>query len=859
MLSKQIVAVARGRGLLNSKSIRSTVAPSLVRGWNYAAPHTRVSKFHSSKLLEAVTVKVPTMAESITEGTLKSWSKQVGDSVAADEEIATIETDKIDVSVNAPQSGKIIQILAAEEDTVTVGQDLVIIEPGEVDATASNGAATESQPKDNAEPADQQVDKKLPEPPKPSEAETKPLEEKEPPKKEAPKKEKETAPTPRPAVGSRGETRVKMNRMRLRIAERLKESQNAAASLTTFNEIDMSSLIEMRKKYKDQVLKEHDVKLGYMSAFAKACTLALREIPSANASIEGEEIVYRDYVDLSVAVATPKGLVTPVVRNTETMGFVDIEKEIAALGKKARDGKLTLEDMAGGTFTISNGGVFGSLYGTPIINLPQSAVLGMHAIKDRAVVVDGQIVIRPIMVVALTYDHRLLDGREAVTFLVPVELLVQIVGHLHGDEKEIREALSKCSMVSRPFREICQARLFATIDLYSFNGTTRCQRLHRILTTSPHLSFLVRKLNVQNGWCLNPVLRMWAHTEPTFHQVLDMLPVLEELYLNSSATKPENWQDMGPALQASLLRLLSLPSLKNLRLRNVQLPSTIFLYTPQLQELGLFKSSFTPEDQLELMPSMLHDSIDGSVFPSAHTLSSRRKTQPHSFTLVPDFLRPYIPLPSTVDFSCLKKLDVSLMPLPSGSVLGPILDACWLSLIALELKVPRYIVFSSVEALSNRKQPLRSPSANAKRPIFAIVFPHVALPPNLRSLTLNIFKEDFTIVGTSEPFTLFTWALQAFRILDDKSILEVLTFEVITDIFPEMMSHPFWDCLDSAFFGDASLKSLPRIIVRVSEKLDRSNLEGKVSYCEPRISGRLPRLTASGVLQVEYLPNSNMI
>jgi len=210
------------------------------------------------------------------------------------------------------------------------------------------------------------------------------------------------------------------SRMRLRIAERLKESQNSAASLTTFNEIDMSSLIEMRKRYKDSVLKEHDVKLGYMSAFAKACTLALKEIPAANASIEGEEIVYRDYVDLSVAVATPKGLVTPVVRNAESMGFVDIEKEIAALGKKARDGKLTLEDMAGGTFTISNGGVFGSLYGTPIINLPQAAVLGMHAIKEKPVVVNGQIVIRPIMVVALTYDHRLLDGREAVTFLVKV-------------------------------------------------------------------------------------------------------------------------------------------------------------------------------------------------------------------------------------------------------------------------------------------------------------------------------------------------------------------------------------------------------------------------------------------------------
>jgi len=225
--------------------------------------------------------------------------------------------------------------------------------------------------------------------------------------------------------GSRNETRVKMNRMRLRIAERLKESQNAAASLTTFNEIDMSSLVSMRAKYKDEVLKTHDVKLGFMSAFACACSLALKEIPAANASIEGEEIVYHDYVDLSVAVATPKGLVTPVVRNAEGMGFVEIEKEIANLGKKARDGKLSLEDMAGGTFTISNGGVFGSLYGTPIINLPQAAVFGMHAIKDKPVVVNGEIVIRPIMVVALTYDHRLLDGREAVTFLVKVKEYIE--------------------------------------------------------------------------------------------------------------------------------------------------------------------------------------------------------------------------------------------------------------------------------------------------------------------------------------------------------------------------------------------------------------------------------------------------
>ncbi|KZT69171.1 dihydrolipoamide succinyltransferase [Daedalea quercina L-15889] len=375
------------------------------------------------------------MAESISEGTLKTWLKQVGDSVAQDEEVATIETDKIDVSVNAPVSGTITEHLANEEDTVSVGQDLFRLEPGEVSAAPQGKKPEEPEPappkdkEDKEEPKDQQVDKSLSKPPEPAPSDvrakdTAGVQEGHAKKdvKEAPApKAKEEKPAPPPRVaGARTETRVKMSRMRQRIAERLKESQNAAAALTTFNEIDMSNLMEMRKKYKEEVMKTHEVKLGFMSAFAHASCLALKEIPSANATIEGDEIVYRDYVDLSVAVATPKGLVTPVVRNAESMSFIEIEKEIASLGKKARDGKLTLEDMAGGTFTISNGGVFGSLYGTPIINLPQAAVLGMHTIKERPVVVNGQIVIRPIMVVALTYDHRLLDGREAVTFLVKV-------------------------------------------------------------------------------------------------------------------------------------------------------------------------------------------------------------------------------------------------------------------------------------------------------------------------------------------------------------------------------------------------------------------------------------------------------
>ncbi|CAE6457517.1 unnamed protein product [Rhizoctonia solani] len=421
---------ARQLGLLASRRMGVAVSSR-----TSMAALRRAQMFHTGvRLLAPETIKVPQMAESITEGTLKQWSKQVGDTVNQDDEIATIETDKIDVTVNAPMSGKIVELLFNEEDTVTVGADMFRIEPGEGGASSSSQPSKEEKKPEPAEESKPAEEESKPAPKEESEPAPPPKEEKKEAKeskkeekkekKEDKKKEKEYE-TPKPVAGSRGETRVKMNRMRLRIAERLKQSQNAAASLTTFNEIDMSSLMEMRKKYKDEVLDKQGVKLGFMSAFAKASCLALREIPVANASIEEDMIVYRDYVDLSVAVATPKGLVTPVVRNAESMNFVEIEREIAALGKKARDNKLTLEDMAGGTFTISNGGVFGSLFGTPIINLPQAAVLGMHAIKDRPVVVDGKIEIRPIMVVALTYDHRLLDGREAVTFLVRVKEYIE--------------------------------------------------------------------------------------------------------------------------------------------------------------------------------------------------------------------------------------------------------------------------------------------------------------------------------------------------------------------------------------------------------------------------------------------------
>lgn len=370
-------------------------------------------------------VKVPQMAESITEGTLKQFSKQVGDFVERDEEIATIETDKIDVSVNAPEAGTIKEFLVKEEDTVTVGQDLVKLELGGAPETKKEEAA--EKPKEPAKVEKPQPSE--PEKPKAPAAEKGAIPRLEQTKAPSPKAEPQPVSAAPAAPGSREERRVKMNRMRLRIAERLKQSQNTAASLTTFNEVDMSSLMEFRKLYKEDILKKTGVKLGFMSAFSRACVLAMRDIPAVNASIEGpnggDTIVYRDYVDISVAVATEKGLVTPVVRNAEAMDLVGIERSIAELGKKARDNKLTIEDMAGGSFTISNGGVFGSLMGTPIINLPQTAVLGLHAIKDRPVAVNGKIEIRPMMYLALTYDHRLLDGREAVTFLVKVKEYIE--------------------------------------------------------------------------------------------------------------------------------------------------------------------------------------------------------------------------------------------------------------------------------------------------------------------------------------------------------------------------------------------------------------------------------------------------
>ncbi|TQS39371.1 hypothetical protein Golomagni_00109 [Golovinomyces magnicellulatus] len=395
--------------------------------------HIKPGIYEQYRAYAVKTIKVPQMAESISEGTLKQWSKSIGDFVEQDEEIATIETDKIDVAVNAPEAGTIKELLANEDDVVVVGQDLARIELGSTPSQKTSKVETEVK---------DEVSKSKPSSSGPEKKEIKKQETSKPVEPRA--REDKNGPNllqppasnfdTKPAssdtpLGSRGERRVKMNRMRLRIAERLKQSQNTAASLTTFNEVDMSALMEFRKTYKDEVLKKHNVKLGFMGAFSRASVLALRDIPTVNASIEGpnggDTIVYRDYVDLSVAVATEKGLVTPVVRNTETLDLIGIENAISDLGNKARSNRLTIEDMAGGTFTISNGGVFGSLMGTPIINLPQTAVLGLHAIKERPVAINGQVLIRPMMYLALTYDHRLLDGREAVQFLVKIKEYIE--------------------------------------------------------------------------------------------------------------------------------------------------------------------------------------------------------------------------------------------------------------------------------------------------------------------------------------------------------------------------------------------------------------------------------------------------
>jgi len=392
-------------------------------------------------------VKVPTLGESVTEATIGEWLKQPGDAVAVDEPIASLETDKVAVEVPSPVAGVMGQQVVAVGDTVNVGAVIAVIEAGagKAAAPAAKAEAAVAAPAATAEENGDGVTTLSPavrrlvlehgvDPTKIKGSGKDGRLTKEDVLAAASAAPDAAAPASAPAAAAapvaagapgRREERVKMTRMRQTIAKRLKSAQDTAAMLTTFNDVDMSAVMATRDKYRESFEKKHGVRLGFMSFFTKAVALAAHDIPAVNARIDGDEIVYHDYLDVSVAVSAPNGLVVPVVRNADSMSFADIEKAIADLGKRAKEGTLTMDDMTGGTFTISNGGVFGGLMSTPIINPPQSAVLGLHRIEDRPVVRNGEIVIRPMMYIAMSYDHRLIDGREAVTFLKTIKEAIE--------------------------------------------------------------------------------------------------------------------------------------------------------------------------------------------------------------------------------------------------------------------------------------------------------------------------------------------------------------------------------------------------------------------------------------------------
>ena len=409
-----------------------------------------------------VDITVPALGESVTEAEVAKWYKQVGDAVEADEPLVELETDKVTLEVNAPAAGVLAEILAGEGAEVEVGAVL-----GRIDETGAAVAAAPARPAPEPEREPEPEPEPAPEPSGPplspavrklvaehdldpsaiegsgkdgrllkadveahlaaqaaaaeeaAAPEPEPVAPSPPPPAPAPKPAAKPVPAPREA-GER-EVRVRMSRLRRRIAERLKEAQNTAAMLTTFNDADMGAVLDLRKRYRDGFEKRHGVRLGFMSFFVKACIEALKEIPAVNAEIDGDDIVYKNHYDIGVAVGTEQGLVVPVLRDADGLSFAEIERSIADLGAKARDGALSMAELTGGTFTISNGGVYGSMLSTPILNPPQSGILGMHRIEQRPVARDGQVVIRPMMYLALSYDHRIVDGREAVTFLVKVK------------------------------------------------------------------------------------------------------------------------------------------------------------------------------------------------------------------------------------------------------------------------------------------------------------------------------------------------------------------------------------------------------------------------------------------------------
>ena len=391
-----------------------------------------------------IEVKVPVLPESVEDATIAAWHKKVGDSIRRDENLVDLETDKVVLEVPAPADGKIAELKAEEGDTVHSDDLIAVIEEGEVEAEEAP-AATEDGTEEGTEDAGDDSAADTPQA----------------------KQEKSSSPPPKPAGedsgarlspsarrmagqenvdpsavegtgrggrvtkpdimnflqggGSRREERVKMTRLRSRIAERMKEAQNTAAILTTFQEVDLKAVMDLRRKHQDEFTKAHGIKLGLMSFFVKACTDALRKFPVVNASIEGDEIVYHNYQDIGIAVSTERGLMVPIIRNAENLGLAELEMAIAEFATKAREGTITLEDLQGGTFSITNGGVFGSLMSTPLLNPPQSAILGMHTIKERPVVVNGEITARPMMYLAMSYDHRIIDGKDSVQFLVAVK------------------------------------------------------------------------------------------------------------------------------------------------------------------------------------------------------------------------------------------------------------------------------------------------------------------------------------------------------------------------------------------------------------------------------------------------------
>ena len=434
----------------------------------------------------ATEIKIPELGESVSEATIAAFLKSPGDTVEADETIVELETDKVTMEVNAPAAGTLGEFSVEEGDTVEVGDVIGEIKEGgeasqsdkssqnkskekeeskndDDSKTSANKNSKDANARDNAEGSENASANVSPAAKKQAADRGVNLDDVEGTGKDgrvtkgdvlsfsargsqdsransdsraktpqisidlseaqnqgSKKTQKDEKPNEKP-----DEERVKMTRLRQTIAKRLKEAQNTAAMLTTFNEVDMTNVMAARKQYQDQFVKKHDVKLGFMSFFVKASIAALKEIPAVNAEIDGDELVYKNHYDIGIAVSTPSGLVVPVVRDADALGFADVEKTIAKLGKKGRDGKLAMSDLSGGTFTITNGGIFGSLMSTPILNAPQSGILGMHKIQERPMVVDGKIEVRPMMYLALSYDHRIIDGREAVTFLVRVKECIE--------------------------------------------------------------------------------------------------------------------------------------------------------------------------------------------------------------------------------------------------------------------------------------------------------------------------------------------------------------------------------------------------------------------------------------------------